>query len=48
VLEAGVNLRLMHASLGHSSPTTTSVYTHLTARAEHLGAEAINRVMEAL
>jgi integrase/recombinase XerD len=45
VLEAGVNLRLMQAYLGHSSPTTTSVYTHLTARAEHLGAEAINRLM---
>jgi integrase/recombinase XerD len=48
VLEAGVNLRLIQASLGHSSPTTTSVYTPLTARAEHLGAEAINRVMEDL
>jgi integrase/recombinase XerD len=48
VLEAGVNLRLIQAYLGHSSPTTTSVYTHLTARAEHLGAEAINCVMEDL
>jgi integrase/recombinase XerD len=48
VLEAGVHLRLIQASLGHRSPTTTSVYTHLTARAEHLGAEAINRVMEDL
>jgi integrase/recombinase XerD len=45
LLEAGVNLRLIQAYLGHSSPTTTSVYTHLTARAEHLGAEAINRLM---
>ena len=45
LLEVGVNLRLMQASLGHRSPTTTSVYTHLTARAEHLGAEAINRLM---
>jgi len=48
LLEAGVNLRLIQAYLGHSSPTTTSVYTHLTARAEHLGAEAINRLMEDL
>jgi len=46
VLEAGVNLRLIQAYLGHSSPTTTRVYTHLTARAEHLGAEAITRVLE--
>ena len=48
VLEAGVNRRLIQASLGHSSPTTTSVYTPLTASAEHLGAEAINRVMAEL
>jgi len=45
LLEAGVNLRLIQEYLGHNSPTTTSVYTHLTARAEQLGAEAINRVM---
>jgi integrase/recombinase XerD len=48
LLEAGVNLRLIQAYLGHSSPATTSVYTHLTARAEHLGAEVINRLMEDL
>jgi integrase/recombinase XerD len=47
LLEAGVNLRLIQAYLGHNSPTTTSVYTHLTARAEHLGVEAINRLMGA-
>jgi len=48
VLEAGVNLRLIQAYLGHHSPTTTSLYTHLTARAEQLGAEAINRIMREL
>jgi integrase/recombinase XerD len=48
LLEAGVNLRLIQAYLGHSSPMTTSVYTHLAARAEHLGAEAIHRLMEDL
>jgi len=48
VLEAGLNLRLIQVYLGHNSPTTTSVYTHLTARAEHLGAETINRLMGAL
>lgn len=48
VLEAGVNLRLMQAYLGHHSPTTTSIDTHLTARAEHLGAEAITRIMREL
>jgi len=45
LLEAGVNLRLIQVYLGHRSPTTTSVYTHLTARAEHLGADVINRLM---
>ena len=48
LLEAGVNLRLIQEYLGHSSPTTTSVYTHLTARAEQLGSEAINRIMSDL
>lgn len=45
LLEAGVNLRLIQAYLGHSSPKTTAIYTHLTRKAEDLGAEAINRVM---
>jgi site-specific recombinase XerD len=48
LLEAGVNLRLIQEYLGHSSPTTTSVSTHLTARAEQLGSEAINRIMSDL
>ena len=45
LLEAGVNLRLIQEYLGHNSPATTSVYTHLTVTAERVGAEAINRVM---
>ena len=44
-LEAGVNLRLMQEYLGHASPTTTSLYTHLTVTAEALGLPAINRIM---
>lgn len=48
LLEAGVNLRLIQEYLGHSSPATTSVYTHLTMRAEELGREAINRIMSNL
>jgi site-specific recombinase XerD len=30
LLEAGVNLRLIQATLGHGSPKTTALYTHLT------------------
>ncbi len=48
LLEAGVNLRLIQEWLGHSSPATTSVYTHLTVKAEQLGAAAINQIMNDL
>src|SRR5712691_4013271 len=48
LLEAGVNLRLIQEWLGHSSPATTSVYTHLTVKAEQLGAAAIDQLMSDL
>ena len=48
LLEAGVNLRLIQAYLGHSSPQTTALYTHLTQPADAMAAQAINRVMEGL
>ncbi|MFQ5923406.1 MAG: tyrosine-type recombinase/integrase [Anaerolineales bacterium] len=48
LLDAGVNLRLIQAYLGHRSPTSTAVYTHLTRKAEDLAAETINRVMDQL
>lgn len=45
LLEAGVNLRLIQESLGHGSPTTTAVYTHLTASAHEAATQAINQLM---
>ena len=48
LLEVGVNLRLIQHYLGHNSPSTTALYTHLTAKAEATATEAINRLLEAL
>ena len=48
LLEAGINLRLIQAWLGHSSPATTSVYTHLTEKAETMAVKSINELMDDL
>lgn len=48
LLEAGVDLRIIQSYLGHRSPTTTAIYTHLTRKAEVLATEAMNQLVEEL
>jgi len=48
LLEAGVNLRLIQDYLGHDSPTTTALYTHLTATTDAKAREALVGIMGAL
>jgi integrase/recombinase XerD len=48
LMEAGVNLRLIQSYLGHASPTTTAIYTHLTAFTEARSLETINTLVAGL
>jgi len=48
LLEAGINLRLIQVWLGHSTPATTSVYTHLTEKAKNMAINTINGLMSDL
>lgn len=45
LLEAGLNLRLIQEYLGHSSPKTTALYTHLTSQAQVNARKTINQLM---
>jgi integrase/recombinase XerD len=45
LLEAGVNLRLIQEYLGHTSPQTTAIYTHLTRELRDAALEPINGLM---
>ena len=46
LLEDGVNLRLIQEYLGHSSPRTTAVYTHLTREIRDAARDPVNRLMQ--
>jgi integrase/recombinase XerD len=48
VLEAGVNLRLIQDSLGHNTPTTTAISTHLTVKADALARQALTELLRNL
>lgn len=48
LLEAGVNLRQIQENLGHNSPQTTALYTHLTEQAFRQTKDVINKLMEGL
>ena len=48
LLEAGLNLRIIQTYLGHASPNTTAIYTHLTQPSEDLAIQAINRIVAGL
>jgi site-specific recombinase XerD len=48
LLEAGINLRIIQEYLGHASPTTTAIYTHLTSASEMQAVEKINELVAGL
>jgi len=46
LLEDGVTLRLIQEYLGHSSPRTTALYTHLTREIREAARDPVNRLMQ--
>jgi integrase/recombinase XerD len=48
LLEAGVNLRIIQGYLGHASPTTTAIYTHLTSITERQIRHTIDELVTSL
>src|SRR6266487_3850959 len=48
LLEAGVNLRIIQSILGHATPATTALYTHLTQQVRESVKAPINELMNGL
>ncbi len=48
LMEAGVHLRLIQDNLGHGSPKTTAIYTHLTKEVRATQTDPLNELMKDL
>ena len=44
-MENGVNLRIIQGVLGHQTPRTTAIYTHLSHKTEQILNQALNHLM---
>jgi len=48
LIENGVNVRVVQLWMGHTSPTTTAIYTHLTQPTEERAAKALDELTAGL